>query len=108
MSSFFFLTPQALPAAVEEVELESTSRELREVEVFGLDQSCANRNPVFEAEGADRQARGIFGPIVVLSKVTVNSVFTAVSTASAAATASITFAGCTPTDASSLIGPSCT
>ena len=70
----------------------------REVEIFGLDDQCAIR-----------EARGLNPfPLIILTKSTVNTVFTALSTAANAATATVTFAGCIPTDASAIIGPSCT
>ncbi len=55
---------------------------------------------------SDRRAR-LFNPIVVLTKTTKRLTFDTAITVTANEFATVTFAGCVPSDVSSIIGPSC-
>ena len=54
----------------------------------------------------DRKGR-IFNPIVFLTKSTVNLVFTTGVTTTQAASATVIFATCVPSDVSSIVGSTC-
>ncbi len=59
-----------------------------------------------QGEKSHRQAR-IFNPIVFLSKTTTRLTFTTGITSTQAASATVIFATCVPSDVSSIVGSTC-